>query len=198
MLVFNKNILTIGGNRLEGESLTPPEPPTPPAPSFDEVTIGTQTWKNVNLAVDDGQGGIVYMTVNYGQGNVTEYFYTWDAAVRVAATVQGWHLPTKDEWDTLISTIGGTNSGAKLKSTYGWYDNNGTDDYGFSAFPSGNWNFNTSENPNVTMTGIYWSATERSSSAVQTTRMTWQDQTINSSWYGMKSVGYPVRLIKDT
>ena len=30
MLILNKNILTIGGNRLEGRPLTPPEPPLPP------------------------------------------------------------------------------------------------------------------------------------------------------------------------
>ena len=32
MLILNKNILTIGGNRLEGGPLTPPEPPEPPDP----------------------------------------------------------------------------------------------------------------------------------------------------------------------
>ena len=80
-------------------------------PLFDEVTIGNQTWLSKNLAIDDGLGGIASVTVNYGQGNVTEYFYTWDAAIRVAETVQGWHLPTKDEWDTLISTVGGGNAG---------------------------------------------------------------------------------------
>ena len=30
MLILNKNILTIGGNRLEGVPLTPPKPPLPP------------------------------------------------------------------------------------------------------------------------------------------------------------------------
>lgn len=30
MLILNKNILTIGGNRLEGGPLTPPKPPLPP------------------------------------------------------------------------------------------------------------------------------------------------------------------------
>ena len=28
------------------------------APPPSEVTIGTQVWKNSNLAIDDGQGGI--------------------------------------------------------------------------------------------------------------------------------------------
>lgn len=169
-----------------------------PTPTFDSVTIGTQTWLSKNLDIDDGLGGIASVTVNYGQGDVTEYFYTWDAAVRVAATVQGWHLPTQAEWNTLISTVGGGNSADKLKSTYGWFQNNGTDNYGFSAFPSGNYKFNTGESANESLSCYYWSATERSSESVQTTRMFYGDQTINSSWYGMKSSGYQVRLIKDT
>ncbi len=45
-----------------------PDPPTPPGPTFDEVTIGNQTWMAKNLAIDDGQGGIYTHTMNYGQG----------------------------------------------------------------------------------------------------------------------------------
>ena len=106
-------------------------------PPMDEVQIGNQIWKNKNLAIDDGQGGIYTQTVNYGQGNVVEYYYSWDAAVRVAASITGWHLPTAAEWDTLAATVGGTSTGGtKLKSTYGWTEGNGTDDYGFAAFPA--------------------------------------------------------------
>ena len=107
-------------------------PPPPP----EEVTIGTQTWKIHNLAIDDGQEGIYTQTVNYGQGNVTEYYYTWDAAVRVAATVQGWRLPTVQDFMAFYTAFGNT-AGTKLKSTYGWSSGNGTDDYGFCALPSG-------------------------------------------------------------
>ena len=55
----------------------------------------------------------------------------------------GWHVPTDGEWTELedyITSQGfdGT-EGTALKSTSGWYDNgNGTDDFGFSAFPGGN------------------------------------------------------------
>ncbi|MBR2555772.1 MAG: hypothetical protein IKE94_12995 [Aeriscardovia sp.] len=108
-------------------------------PVLDEVTIGTQTWMSKNLAIDDGQGGISTRTVNYGQGDVVEYYYSWEAAVRVAASIPGWHLPTKAEWNTLANAVGGkSDAGTKLKSTYGWNkDGNGTDDYGFAAFPAG-------------------------------------------------------------
>jgi uncharacterized protein (TIGR02145 family) len=112
-----------------------------PGPVFDEVTIGTQTWMSKNLAIDDGQGGIAIRDnvtangVNFG----TQYYYTWDAAVRVANSITGWHLPTKDEWETLVSYAGGNNEAVqKLRSTTGWDNNlNGTDDYGFSAIPVG-------------------------------------------------------------
>ena len=114
-------------------------PPVPPGPTFDTVTIGNQIWMSKNLAIDDGQSGIRTRTVNYGQGDVVEYYYNWDAAVRVAASITGWHLPTRAEWNTLANAVGGTSTaGTKLKSTYGWNnDGNGTDDYGFAAFPAG-------------------------------------------------------------
>lgn len=111
--------------------------PTPP-PSFDSVQIGDQIWMSKNLAIDDGGEGISTKTVNYGQGDVVEYYYTWDAAVRVAASVTGWHLPTKDEWDALASYVGSSDGGKKLKSTYGWSSNrNGTDEFGFTGLPAG-------------------------------------------------------------
>ena len=50
----------------------------------------------------------------------------------------GWHLPTREEWDTLISVAGGGKSGKSLKSSVEWYNGkNGTDAYGFSALPAG-------------------------------------------------------------
>ena len=145
MLILNKNILTIGGNRLEGGPLTPPEPPTPPVPTFDEVTIGTQTWMAKNLYIDDGGEGIYHYDnvtangVNFG----TQYYYTLDAATRIANSIPGWHLPSKEEFQTLISYVG-SNSCTKLKSSSGWNDStstsgsgNGTDNYYFTALPVG-------------------------------------------------------------
>lgn len=109
---------------------------------FDEVQIGNQIWMAKNLAIDDGQGepgGIFKRTVNYGQGDVVEYYYDWYAAVRVADTIPGWHLPSNEEWDILADAVGGASiAGLKLKSSYGWYDDgNGTDEYGFTALPAG-------------------------------------------------------------
>jgi uncharacterized protein (TIGR02145 family) len=51
----------------------------------------------------------------------------------------GWHLPTLMEWEQLFFAVGGQfTAGNKLRSSAGWNDGkNGTDDYGFSAYPMG-------------------------------------------------------------
>lgn len=58
----------------------------------------------------------------------------------------GFHLPTMSEYETLAKAVGGvknssgdySNAGKKLKVVSGWWRGyNGTDDYGFSALPSG-------------------------------------------------------------
>lgn len=163
-----------------------------PTPSFDEVEIGYQTWMAKNLSIDDGQEGIVTQTVNYGQGNVVEYYYTWDAAVRVAASIQGWRLPSAAEWDTLSSTVGSTNTGTKLKSTYGWSSGNGTDNYGFAAFPAGY--KDSSSFMAFGSFAIFWTATERSSTSANN-RYLDTGATI-SQYYDNKSKFFSVRLIR--
>jgi uncharacterized protein (TIGR02145 family) len=54
----------------------------------------------------------------------------------------GWHLPSLTEWHALMNAIDGqeASTAMKLKATDGWADGaEGTDDYGFSAYPEGLW-----------------------------------------------------------
>lgn len=104
------------------------------------------------------------------------YYYNWLAAsgaeyadeaftgVRQGICPNGYHLPTVAEYDKLLSAVGGADgSAAKLKSKTGWLDGkSGTDDFGFSAFPSGRiFNFDTdSYGTQFTM----WTATHESGS----------------------------------
>jgi len=168
------------------------------APVLDEVTIGTQTWKTKNLAIDDGQGGIVTQTVNYGQGDVVEYYYTWEAAVRVAASISGWHLPSYSEmWDTLRKAVDvGANAGTKLKSTYGWSSGNGTDDYGFAAFPAGTWTSGGGFKK-FGSEAYFWTATVPSTTTVAYYCHFTTDTSMSGGTFS-KKVGCSVRLVKDS
>lgn len=53
---------------------------------------------------------------------------------------KGWHVPDSSEWLTLrdaMDEFSISDWSKKLKSTSGWSDENGTDEYGFSALPGG-------------------------------------------------------------
>lgn len=77
--------------------------------------------------------------------------YNWYAAKylddnKSTLLPDGWKVPSKDDWDILAIEVGGTDTaGTKLKANdnsitsiwpSGW---NGTDNYGFSAIPSGDY-----------------------------------------------------------
>ncbi len=101
------------------------------------VKIGDQIWmaENLNFEVDSSycyNDSAKYCT-KYGR------LYSWVAANR--ACPDGWHLPTIDEFETLLATVGKQSiAGKKLKSASGWNnDGNGTDDFGFTALPAGIW-----------------------------------------------------------
>ena len=132
MLKFNGKVMKFGNVWGAAGSVIPP------GPVFEEVTIGTQTWMAKNLAVDDGGEGIVRVDdvtangVNFG----TQYYYTYDAAERVAASIEGWHLPSYDEWRSVLLAYTNYNT-TPLKSTSGWSQNNGTNELGFNCAPVG-------------------------------------------------------------
>lgn len=187
MLILNKNILTIGGNRLEGGPLTPPEPP---GPGFRTVTIGTQTWMAENLAIDDGGTGITIInnvTAN-GVNMGTQYFYTQAAAIRVASTVAGWHLPTTSEFQTLVTYTG--NLTVNLISTTGWNSINGNDMYGYNAYPVGQY---TGNHNNAGTEVHFWASNSGQRMLLNPTYRTSPMISGEST-----SKGYSIRLIKDT
>jgi uncharacterized protein (TIGR02145 family) len=131
---------------------------------YNYVVIGTQTWLTENLKTTSYSNGVSIGTtatpttdisaeltpkyqwpVDGNESNVAIYgrFYTWYAvtdARNVCPT--GWHVPTDGELETLKTTVGGEPvAGGKLKEmglTHWQTPNTGaTDDYGFTALPSG-------------------------------------------------------------
>jgi len=92
-------------------------------------------WMAENLS--HGTDGYCY---DGKQANCNKYggLYNWSAALK--ACPNGWHLPTKAEWDKLISAVGGEKTAGKyLRAKTGWSGNgNGEDKFGFAALPGGN------------------------------------------------------------
>lgn len=189
MLKFNSKLLKFNSKVLGGVTI-PPDP-------FSPVTIGSQTWMSKNLAVDDGGEGIYTQTFDYGQGPVTQYYYTWPAAVRVAASIEGWHLPTLDEWNALIS-FASPNPGIKLKSTYGWTSGNGTDDYGFTMLPFGARGYPSPEEAAWGVSAVFWTATPYNNWGAYEVWCFGGETGMHSHEDGRTTSANTIRLVKDT
>jgi uncharacterized protein (TIGR02145 family) len=124
------------------------------------VTIGGKRWMAQNLNYQPSSGNSwCYDSYNL---NCNEYgrLYDWNTAKSVCPH-SGWHLPSNDEWQALIDSVGGSSeAGRKLKADHGWYNNgNGTDEYGFSALPGGARGSGGSFK-NVGRNGYWWTATK--------------------------------------
>ena len=126
------------------------------------VKAGTQTWMAENLRSTHYPDGttVAYFDYNHDPGNSLIYgrLYAWSEAMNGAASsntnpsnVQGvcpdgWHLPSKAEWEQFAGFLGGVNmAGGKIKETgYAhWISPNAgaTDEVGFTALPAGIWAF---------------------------------------------------------
>lgn len=165
--------------------------------TYRTVTIGSQTWMAENLQIAAGDATFYNNDENNYGRNGKNYgrLYNWDQAMGI--TVAGWHLPTDAEWAQLATDIGGTNAaGTKLKSTTQWSSGNGTDNYGFSVFPSGRQDL--SSYVEVGSYAAFWTATESSSNeAVIYYFNTYV--AMNRNYYTVKNRNhYSVRLVKDS
>ena len=136
--------------------------------TYKTVKIGNQTWMAENLNFEAkgskcyGEGSEViiekggeattetgevydredtFITLSNAEikANCEKYgrLYDWETAIK--ACPSGWHLPSKEEWQTLVNFAGGDEiAGEKLKAKSGWQKSgNGTDNYEFSALPGG-------------------------------------------------------------
>lgn len=103
--------------------------------TYKTVKIGNQIWmaENLNYEMPDSR----CYADNPENAKIHGRLYNWRMAKRIAPN--GWHLPSKDEYQELIDCIGHDGLYSALKSTCGWHDmtGNGSNSSGFSALPSG-------------------------------------------------------------
>lgn len=183
----------------------------------------SEVWmaENLNYETDGSFCDVFFDTFcdTYGR------LYTWAAAVGMTegecdneqacnlpagnirgVCPEGWHLPSKDEWESLIVAVGGyTSAGKALKSKTGWDAHDGIvndDTYMFSALPAGNrayddgWFFNRGADAVFWSSTVYWSSMENRNYAVRLSLTSYFDYANLSSIYYLDD-GFSVRCLKD-
>ena len=154
---------------------------------YNTIVIGTKVWMAENLKVTRYRNGVAIPNVtdatewsnlttgaycNYGNntGKAATYgrLYNW-YAVNDSRNIapEGWHVPSKAEWQTLVDYLGGYDiTGGKMKETgtehWSRPNRGSTNESGFSALPGG---FRSSIGNFISMgtNAFFWSSTESSS-----------------------------------
>jgi len=177
--------------------------------SYRTVEIGTQIWMSENWEY--------YSSVCYNN-NCADYgpLYDWATAMDLPSKCNntnsnldieckintphkgicpwGFHIPTDSEWITLTNFVA-PNSGIKLKLTTGWpYNGNGTNNYGFSALPSGIITANGEFGPEGY--GYWWTASERNATEAYSRYMAYNSNLVSSA-NGNKLTSISVRCVQD-
>jgi uncharacterized protein (TIGR02145 family) len=149
---------------------------------YKTTTIGGQVWMAENLNYFDIEGAASSIKNDWCYWDKPENcesagrLYTWNVAQRICP--EGWRLPTKSDWESLLQEVGADSlneilwkGSSKLKSMSGWENGgSGTDDFGFTALPAG-MKFTTGTQDGFTYHGcssLMWAATEADGGAADT------------------------------
>ena len=205
--------------------------------TYKTVVIGSQTWmaQNLNYRYKRFENEIDSVSFCYDDdpANCNSFgrLYSWAAAMDSAGKFstngvacglgkkcsptypvrgvcpEGWHLPTKAEFDTLLASR--YDIQLVLKSTSGWNDfnnrnGNGTDAYSFSAYPAGYRDLNIYNNTTrynvyyqVGNHAYFWSSTEIGEEQAYNMRLSVTNVGSREYDKDFKVKGFSVRCIKD-
>jgi uncharacterized protein (TIGR02145 family) len=160
---------------------------------YKTVTIGSLAWFAENLSFKAGNS----WCYDNDEFNCKKYgrLYDWNTAK--VACPSGWHLPSRAEWNDMVSVIGSNVAGKKLKSKNDWnrIGRIGTDEYGFCALPGGR-RFTNGSFRLISETGNWWTSSECSSLEAYYRYMNASISEVGESNYYRKTMGFSVRCVK--
>lgn len=180
--------------------------------TYATVTIGKQTWMAQNLDYKVGTGKDSGWCYNDSSKYCYTYgrYYNWATAAGLDSTYSsqlasltsettqgvcptGWHLPTRTEWDTLLTAVGKDNAYTKLVAKYSWSKaTGGLDTTGFRLLPTG-YHYHFSGTYDQTDKAFLWTIDEYSASVGWSQHF--EPTSLQTS--NNKAYGFPVRCLKN-
>lgn len=183
MITINENPITVNGTYLNRPYSVPKgEPP---------IVFSAY---NLTGAFGGWPGDFYHNSYTINGLTLTAWYYTYNKAISIANSIEGWHLPTLEEWKTLFDYYGDA-ANLCLKSTSGWNNGlNGLDTNNLHFYPVG-W---------ATYRGFY----EAGSFCRYYTTSSYNSREVYTPYIGTTGVVlsshgstdttmYPLRLVKD-
>ncbi len=186
--------------------------------TYEIVEIGSQTWMAENLKTTKYNDGTdipnvtdntewrnltspAYSWYNNDEATYAETYgalYNWHAVETSKLCPAGWHVPTRGEWQTLISYVGGIPGGGELKEagTAHWSSPNtgATNESGFTGLPGG---VRSETSKSFGINGLWWSSSGYSSTDSYSGMYLYHDTPDAHSGINVKWQGMSIRCISD-
>ena len=180
--------------------------------SYRTVVIGKQVWMAENLNYETERS----FCYDDDPANCAKYgrLYSWADAIDMpedecgygrecelgdveqGVCPVGWHLPTDEEFETLVATVGGKETAARmLKSDSGWAYDKGMDSYGFSGLPAGCREYNETYQYKGERTW-FWTSTARQDTYAYFMAMWYIDDDVGIG-ISTKEAAFSVRCVKN-
>lgn len=188
---------------------------------YEILNIGGQKWLGRNLDISTFRNGdriveaktieewesaklnkvAAWCYYNNDSTNELKYgkLYNWYAIndFRQLAPV-GYKIASDEDWQKLIDYLGGIEfAGNILKSDSNWHTNDGTNNFHFSAVPSGNRSYNGGTFDNKGYACFWWTTSPSLSSDSKAWKYGILDNSSIIRELSDKNFGYSVRCIKD-
>lgn len=189
---------------------------------YNSVRIGSQTWLKQNLMATRYRNGNTIPNITDGTvwqnqttgaycdflnsaangvtyGHLYNYYATTDTR---KICPEGWHVPTREEWQTLVDYLGGDNiasSKVRVPGIVYWEHDKGTNSSGFSAL-GGSWRGDDGVFYYSLGSGAYWWTNSTYSSLYPFYAYLYSDPNNLRTGYGPymeKRAGLSVRCVKD-
>lgn len=191
--------------------------------SYDVVAIGSQCWLQQNLKTTQFRDGSAIEEVSdaldwagtdaaarTSYNNDMALFDSYGALYNWAAVVderglcpEGWHVPTRLDWERLVGQLGGPLvAGGKMKTpgTTVWLEPNAdaTNESGFTGLPGGDYTYDNAlvSFSGLTNTTTFWSSTPREGDEVYVRYLFWNNGDLWETQLDRRS-GLYVRCIAD-
>ena len=192
---------------------------------YNIVKIGKQWWMAENLKVTHYRNGDnlpnnsdddewdkplgAWCSYNNDNNNIDIFgrLYNWFAVNDSRGLApEGWHIPTDEEWETLVSYLGGSEiAGDKMKVLKAFTDDvhmeiNSDEKLvsksGFSALPGG-YRYNHGVFDGIGSNPYFWSSTECSNGTAWYRYLYDGNSKVYRDNSGWKQAGYSIRCVKD-
>ncbi len=157
--------------------------------TYKTVKIGKQIWMAENLAYKASNNCWAY---DNDQSNLSQYGYLYNYEIAKNVCPDGYHLPTKAEFEALLNNYGGADN---IKRNYVELIPSGKS--GFIALFSGYISEPTGAFHNKDISTGFWSASAENNDDAWHLFIYSQDSTAGLTYFS-KRIGFSVRCLKDS